>query len=182
MHHARQLGMTLRDDSILVAGGERAWRHRYLADLFWPHLPVVLESEHYGPSRDKGYWQDGSLYLEAIEQHHASYASVHWYPRDFLNNNRDLIGRIDDLRLGYRLQLLEASWPREMARNEPFVVGCRWRNAGVASCYPGGHPAITLKDASGGIAAVLVDEDFNMRALPLALPTKPCLWAASKSP
>lgn len=171
MHYARRLGMTFRDDSILVAGGERAWHHQYLADLFWPHLPVVLESEHYGPSRDRGYWQDGSLYLEAIERHHASYASVHWYPRDFLDHNRDLIRRIN-LRLGYRLQLIEASWPREMARNEPLVIGYRWRNAGAAPCYPGGHPAITLKDAKGGIAAVFVDEDFDMRALPVGLPNQ----------
>ena len=49
-------------------------------------------------------------------------------------------------------------------------VGYRWRNAGVAPCYPGGFPAITLKDAKGGIAGVFVDEEFDMRTLPVGPP------------
>jgi len=161
--------MTLRDDSILVNCGDLAYHHAYLADLFWPHLPVVLEMEHFGNSVQRGCWQDGSLYLKAIEDYHASYATVHWEPREFLEKNRELVNRIN-LRLGYRLQLLEASWPAEVSRSEPLLVGYRWRNAGVAPCYPGGHPAITLKTEKGGIAAVLVDEDFDMRTLPVGPP------------
>ena len=38
-------------------------------------------------------------------------------------------------------------------------------NAGVAPCYPGGFPAVTLKDSKGGIVAVLVDENFDLRGL-----------------
>ncbi len=169
LYYARSLGMTLRDDSILVRPGKNAYHREYLAPLFWPQLPVILESEHYGTSRDKGYWGDGSLYLEAIEKYHASYASVHWYPREFLEENKTLIHRINQ-RLGYRLQLLEASWPEEIRRDEPLVVGYRWRNAGVAPCLPGGHPAITLKDDRSGIAAVFVDEGFDVRVLPVGPP------------
>ena len=51
-----------------------------------------------------------------------------------------------------------------------MAVGYRWRNAGVAPCLPGGHPAITLKDEKGGIAGVFVDEEFDMRALPVGAP------------
>jgi len=51
-------------------------------------------------------------------------------------------------------------------------VGCGWRNAGVAPCLPGGHPTLTFKDAQGGIAGVLVDQDFNLRELPVAAPDK----------
>ncbi len=171
LYYARKLGLTLRDDSILVRGGDRAWHHAYLADNFWPALPVILESEHYGPSRERGYWQDGSLYLKAIEAYHASYASVHWYPREFLEKNRELIHRINQ-RLGYRLQLLEASWPAEVQREEPLVIGYRWRNAGVAPCLPGGFPTITLKDSNDGVAAVFVDEGFNVRVLPVGPPGK----------
>jgi len=166
IHYARDLGMTLRDDSILVDCGDRAYHHAYLADLFWPRLPVILEMEHYGNSVSRGCWQDGSLYLKAIEDYRASYASVHWWPREFLEKNRDLVDKIN-LRLGYRLQLLEASWPAEVSRSEPLLVGYRWRNAGVAPCYRGGHPAITLKDAKGGIAAVFVDQEFDVRTLPV---------------
>jgi hypothetical protein len=42
----------------------------------------------------------------------------------------------------------------------------------VAPCYPGGHPALTLKDGKGGIAGVFVDESFDMRALPVGAPGK----------
>jgi hypothetical protein len=171
IHYARELGMTLRDDSILVECGDRAYHHAYLADLFWPQLPVILEMEHYGHSVNRGCWQDGSLYLKAIEDYHASYASVHWWPREFLEKNRELVDRIN-LRLGYRIQLLEASWPAEVSRSEPLLVGYRWRNVGVAPCYRGGYPAITLKDAKGGIAAVFVDEEFDVRTLPVGAPGK----------
>ncbi len=168
-NYARSLGMGFRDDSILVEKPPRSYYHAYLAAQFWPALPVVLESEHYGISAKNGAWGDGSLYLKAIEEYHASYASVHWYPREFLSANKAFVGRIN-LRLGYRLQLLEASWPAEVAAGSTMLVGYRWRNGGVAPCLAGGHPAITLKDEKGGIAGVFADEEFDVRALPVAEP------------
>lgn len=169
--YARTLGMGFRDDSILVEKPPRSYYHAYLATQFWPTIPVVLESEHYGPSARSGAWGDGSLYLKAIEEYHASYASVHWYPREFLKANKELIDKIN-LRLGYRLQLLEASWPAEVSAASTMLVGYRWRNDGVAPCLPGGHPAITLKDDKGGIAGIFADEEFDMRALPVGEPGK----------
>jgi len=167
--YAAQKGLTLRDDSILVQPKERAYFHADMAPPFWPRLPVILESEHYGSSKRKNAWGDGSLYLQAVEDYHASYASVHWYPRPFLEEQRALIDKIN-LRLGYRIQLLEASWPKELAAGTPVSIASRWRNAGVAPCLPGGYPAITLKTDNGGIAAVLVDPDFDVRSLPVGPP------------
>jgi hypothetical protein len=171
IEYAAQQGLSLRDDSILVQGGDRAYFNADFARLFWPRVPVVLESEHYGPSRDRGNWKDGSQYLEAIEKYHASYASIHWWPREFLAANEDLVRKINQ-RLGYRLQLVEASWPSEIAVDSSFWFTTQWRNAGVAPCLPGGHPALTIKDAKGGIAAVFVDEGLNLRNLPVAEPGK----------
>jgi hypothetical protein len=119
----------------------------------------------------RGCWEDGSLFLKAIEDYRAAYATVHWYPREFYQKNKKLVDDIN-MRLGYRLQLIEASWPSEMSRDQPLTVGYRWRNAGAAPCYPGGHPALTLKDAKGGIVGVFVDESFDMRALPVGPPGK----------
>ncbi len=167
--YARDRGLTLRDDSILVQRDEKAYFSEWMAPYFWEDRPVILESEHYGPSRDRGCWQDGSKYLQAVEDYRASYASIHWWPREFLAENRDLIRRIN-LRLGYRLQLVEASWPSEVAAGARFGFTARWRNAGVAPCLPGGHPAVTLKDEGGGIAAVWVDEAFDVRDLPVGPP------------
>jgi hypothetical protein len=171
IQYARQRGLTLRDDSILVEPGENAYFHPYLSPLFWMDVPVVLESEHYGGSKDRKSWGDGKRYLDAVEDYHASYVTCHWYPREFLKECRPLIDEIN-LRLGYRLQLLEASWPTQLRRGEILAMGYRWRNAGVAPCLPGGYPAITLKDSRGGIAGVFVDEAFDMRTLPVGAPGK----------
>lgn len=169
IEYAARQGLTLRDDSILVQAGKNAYLSADFAPLFWPKTPIILESEHYGPSQKRGAWQDGSLYLEAIEKYHASYASVHWWPHEFLAANEDLVRKIN-LRLGYRLQLVEASWPSEIAPDGAFWFQTAWRNAGVAPCYPGGHPALTLKDAKGGIASVFVDEALDLKTLRVAEP------------
>ncbi len=174
--HALKRGLTLRDDSILVQGGKNAYFHADMAQDFWPNLPVILESEHYGPSRDRGNWQDGARYLEAVETYHASYASIHWWPREFLRACRSLIDRINR-RLGYRLQLVEAAWPTRLRVQSTFGFSATWRNTGVAPCLPGGFPALTLKDRAGGIVGVFVDERFDVRSLPVAPPGKAPLRA-----
>lgn len=172
--YARDHGTGLRTDSVLVAPEGNSMDAYYtpiLAKDFWPHVPVVVESEHYGISRDRGIWKDGSRYLQAIENYHASYASVHWWPREFLTENRQLVDQISH-RLGYRLQLVEASWPSEVSVNSKLEFASRWRNAGVAPCLPGGHPTLTLKDDKGGIVGVFTDEEFNVRSLPVGPPDK----------
>jgi len=167
IEYAAQQGLALRDDSILVQGGKNAYLSADFAPLFWQKVPVILESEHYGPSQKRGYWKDGSQYLEAIEKYHASYASVHWWPHEFLAANQDLVRKVN-LRLGYRLQLVEASWPSEIAADSTFWFKTDWRNVGAAPCLPGGHPALTIKDAKGGIVCVFVDEGLDMRNLRVA--------------
>ncbi len=108
--YALSQGLTLRDDSILVQPPPRSWYHAEMAQAFWPHWPVILEHEHYGASKERGAWGDGSLLLKAVEDYHASYLSIHWWPRVELEENRGLIERINR-RLGYRLQLREITWP-----------------------------------------------------------------------
>lgn len=164
MDYARARGVTMRDDSVLVRPPPEAWYHANMAQAFWPTLPVILEHQHYGPSRDHGAWGDGSYLLKAVEAYHASYLSIHWWPRELLNENRELIERINR-RLGYRLQLREITWPAEVVLGQPFTVETHWANAGVALCYGGGFWALTLKDEKGGIVSVNVDEDFDMKQL-----------------
>jgi hypothetical protein len=77
-----------------------------------------------------------------------------------------------NLRLGYRLQLVEASWPTKIDIDSQFLFAAKWRNAGVAPCLPGGYPTLTFKDSAGGIVGVFVNEDFDMRALPVGEPGK----------
>ena len=160
---------TLRDDSILVNPGARAYRSAYMAERFWPHEPVILESAHYISPKQAGFWDDGLKYAEAVEAYRASYLSIHWYPRELLNENRDLIRRLN-LRMGYRLNLLEAAWPAAVGLKDKFQFCTTWKNAGVAPCYPGGYVALTLKTGQGGIVGVFVDESWNMRNLGVDVP------------
>ena len=161
--YALAKNMTMRTDSILVLPPPQLYHPEHAAAV-WPRLPVVLETEHYGLSCDRGAWGDGSGFLQAVEEYHASYVSIHWWPREFLHACRPLIEKIS-LRMGYRLQLTKAAWPDTVPAGAELPFESIWRNAGVAPCYPGGHLALTLKDAGGGIVAVLVDPALDVRSL-----------------
>lgn len=107
--------------------------------------------------------------MESVEAYHASYMSIHWWPREELAECRDAIDRINR-RIGYRLQMHHAVWPCEAKLSEPFVIESEWSNAGVAPCYKGGYPCFTLKDARGGIVSVMVDNSFDVAKLSVAEP------------
>jgi hypothetical protein len=66
--------------------------------------------------------------------------------------------------------MTEAEWPAEIHLNEPFHIKSAWKNQGVAPCYCGGYPCFTLKDRKGGILAVLVDTEFNIKDLGVDAP------------
>ena len=164
--YALSKGVSLRDDSILVQPAPRNWYHSEMASLFWPTMPVVLEHEHYGGSKERGAW-DPELLLKSVEDYHASYMSIHWWPRIELKENREIIDRINR-RMGYRIQLAEVQYPTTIKKGEPFRIRSRWCNAGVAPCYMGGHPCFTLENEHGGIVSVMVDEGFDVRNLPVS--------------
>lgn len=164
LSHARALGMTLRDDSILVQPPPKSWFNAALAELFWRDLPVILETTHYAEGLQNHSWDD-DLLLEAIRAYHAAYLSIHHFPREFLKEKRGLIDRVNRI-LGYRLRLVAAGWPESADRGAKISVRVTLENVGVAPCYPGGFPAVTLKDREGGIMALLVDETWQVRGLP----------------
>lgn len=163
MDYARERGVTLRDDSILVQPPPRSWYHADMAQPFWPTLPVILEHEHFGPSQQRKAW-DPDLLLKAVEDYHATFLSIHWWPREFLAANSNVVDRINR-RLGYRLRPVELAWPAEVKIGVPFAVEWTWANAGVAPMYASAFPALTLKAGKGGIVAVLADESLDLRTL-----------------
>ena len=175
--YAFSQGVTIRDDSILVQPYPRHWYHSEMAQLFWPTMPVILEHEHYQGSVDKKAW-DKDLLLQSIEDYHASFMSIHWWPRVLLNDNREVIDRINR-RMGYRLLLNKVSWPRTVKMGEAFSINTEWSNGGVAPCYPGGYGCFTLKDEKGGIVSVLVDESLNMRNLKVSSAGSPVVQSSS---
>jgi hypothetical protein len=171
--YALSNGITIRDDSILVQPPPNSWYHAEMAQKFWPKLPVILEHEHYGSSKGRGAWS-GELLLKSVEDYHASFMSIHWWPRELLDENRATIQRINQ-RLGYRLQPLEVTWSKvvKMGKDAPrqnFKVKWSWTNKGVAPCYNGGFPCLTLKDENGGIVSVLTEESLDVRSLAVGAP------------
>ncbi len=168
LDYALQQGLTIRDDSVMWRKGV-TFSSDWIAEKFWHDKPVIIESGHYSPE----IWGDGETYLDAMEAYHAAYVSIHGDPRVILKNHPDLIRRMN-LRMGYRLQLVEASWPREMKAGDPLSWKAAWRNVGVAPLYQGGFPTVTLKRPGGTIVAVLSDETFDLGQLPVG--------AAGKAP
>ena len=164
--YALSKGVTLRDDSILVQKAPHPWYHAGMAQQFWPTLPVIIEHEHYGLSKDRNAWNP-ALLLESVEQYHASYMSIHWWPDVFLKENADVVAKINK-RLGYRLELREVKFPKQIHIGEPFAVDTTWANVGVAPCYAGGNVAYTLKNSAGKIVWVRSDEMFDVGMLPVA--------------
>ncbi len=163
--YCEQNGLTLRDDSILVARGSDAFLSAVLAQKFWPSRPVILESQYYGIPRDAGYWDGGGKYIEAMEAYHASYVSAHWSAYEFLSENAALIARMNR-RLGYRLVFEEVTVPVEIRRGGKMHIGYRIRNAGVAPCLPGGKVAFSLRaDGSDRSEGIFVDSTFDVKNL-----------------
>ena len=116
--------------------------------------------------------------------------SIHWWPGEFLKDNRAFIDAIN-LRMGYRLMPVSVTWPQSVPiatqqdayttygdvsgrsdHNKCFKVQWSWVNKGVAPCYPGGYPTLTIKDDKDGIVSVLVDETLNLRDLKMGEPAK----------
>lgn len=182
--YAFSKGITLRDDSIISHPDPKGppWHHAEMAELFWPKFPVILEHQHYGPAIQHRTWNPQKM-IASVEAYHASFMSIHGWPREILQDNRPMIDSINR-RMGYRLMPVSVTWQNRViiastqdsftqygdvtgkgnaATN--FKVAWSWANKGVAPCYPGGHPALTFRDDKGGIVSVLVDESFNMRSL-----------------
>jgi hypothetical protein len=161
--YAQSLGLTLRDDSILVHSGDQAYLSAKMADRFWQSRPVILETQYYRVAKRQGTWNEQTL-LRAMEDYHASYLGFQDSASAFLAANTDVIRRIN-LRLGYRLNLLDASWPDVIPVNSTAMFAYTWQNAGVAPVLSDAFPSVTLKDPKGGIAAVFVDGAHSAREL-----------------
>jgi len=173
MDYALSQGVSMRDDSVLSGStGDLGWYHADMAQRFWPTLPVIMEHAHYNSIKERdAFGRNGENIIRAVEAYHPSYLSIHGWPYEYLEENREAIDKIN-LRLGYRLQLNEISYPQEVRIGEPFRVLSRWSNSAVAPCYTGGYPCFTIKDAKNGIVSTHVDRNLNVKDLEVADPGK----------
>ena len=170
LNYAFSQGVTLRDDSILVLKEPKMWFHNELAQKFSKTMPVIIEHEHYGLSKNRGAWNQ-DLLVKSVEEYHGSYMSIHWWPKEFLKENKDAVDRINK-RLGYRIELREVDYPARVKVGEEFTIKSSWANVGVAPCYAGAFAAYALKDQKGNIVWSVTDETFNVKDLPTGAPGK----------
>ncbi len=170
LNYALSQGVTLRDDSILVLAAPKMWFHDKLAQKFSKTLPVIIEHEHYGLSKNRGAW-DQDLLVQSVEDYRASYMSIHWWPKEYLKENKEAVDRINK-RLGYRIELRSINYPKQVEVGKEFSIKTAWANVGVAPCYAGAFPAFCLKDEKGNVVWSVTDESFNVKDLPTAAPGK----------
>ena len=171
VEYANSLGYGLADWSILVQAC-CPYTSGNLAESIWPHHSIGLEDEHYGFAYLKTKsWGDGGAYHDAMERYHASFLRMNWWPGEFLSgNNGDLPGNYDliaqmNRRVGYRLQIVRASWPTQVKSGGPLTVELLLRNAGVAPCFRGGQAVLSLLDSKGQVRAEMPDDKFDVAAL-----------------
>ena len=153
------MGGTFRDDSILVYEDPQAYKtadwHSRSGRIYGdPEGALSHIRNNAVLSKSMG------RYLEDVEAYHASYVSIHGDPRELLQHYPDVVRSINQ-RLGYRLNLVEASWPKQVVASGTLPLTATWRNVGVAPCLPGGHPAYSLFDKDGNLVACLVDDAFD---------------------
>ena len=166
LDYARSKGVGWRDDSILVEPPPKSWYHADQAERYWRTLPVVLEHEHYAGSVKRGSWSQ-ELLVKSVEEHHASYMSIHGDPKKLLDENRAAFEKIAR-RLGYRFVPQTVTWPDAVKvgkSGETFEVSFSFENSGVAPCYRDAYPSLTIKDGKGRIIAVLADGSLNLKGL-----------------
>ena len=174
--YAASLGFGIRDDSLPGDGSTDWWSpNDYVeAEPFWQNAPVILETFHMWEAVPSGQWQTGEGFLQAMEDWHASYVSIHHHARPFYNANKDLMDRMN-ARVGYRIAPVQLAWNDKVSVRGKVNMNITWQNGGTAPFYKGGYPAVTLRDKNGNIAAVFVDDSFNLKDLevgpPDAIPT-----------
>ncbi|MCQ2390595.1 MAG: DUF4832 domain-containing protein [Kiritimatiellae bacterium] len=163
MKRARELGIGFRDDSIFCYKPPHYWKHDGWARTFAKTMPVVIETGHYTIIGADGRWQTDKL-LTCIEDHQASYFSIHHFPKDHLQLFGKEIEEMN-LRLGYRFVLREATFPDSVAADTPLTITSTWENAGVAPCYAGATLCWSLVDAEGNVRWSVTDDQFDFRSL-----------------
>lgn len=168
VEYAGTLGYGLADWSIMVQAC-CPYTSGDLAESIWPQHPIGLEDEHYGFAYlDTKSWGDGSAYYDAMERYHASFLRMNWWPEEFLNgNSKDLPGNYDlvtrmNRRVGYRLQIVRASWPVRVKSGSALSATLVLRNAGVAPCFGGGHAALSLVNPRGQLMVETLDKEFDV--------------------
>ena len=199
MQYMRANGIGFRDDSIFCFKGGGVdvsfkgvskhyeyWCHDNWARLFAPLTPVVVETGHAPHLVGTPRWETG-LYARCVEAYQASYLSIHDFPDVHLNMFRKEIDQINKI-IGYRFELREVMYPKEVKIGEKVEIGSTWVNVGVAPKTKSAALAWSLLNPDGTVAWCVTDNAFDFRSLEPKLGgvekphkvTTPCRFGCSK--
>ena len=127
--------------------------------------PLARPRRDYNLSRDRGAWSDEKP-VEAVEAYHATWLSLHGWPREIFENSKDAYARAAR-RLGYRFELREVNYPETVTIGQPVAIQSTWVNVGTARRYKGATLAWSLVDDKGRVAWVSTDDAYDFAdALP----------------
>ena len=134
-------GIGFRDDSGNVEWyrrlgfGPSCIRSPELFSSTYKKIPVVLESDHYGDVVKEHLWNNGAGLLSAVYETHASIVGFHYYPREWLNENREYAKRVANI-AGYWYFPKFAMLPDTLRKNSTKnYLRLTWQNNGVAPSY-----------------------------------------------
>lgn len=160
IQYAAKQGLGLRDDSILIEKGSRAFYDQDMAQLFYESKPVILETGEYSSTIKKGLW-DPLKILEAIKKYRASYIGAYWSPNDYKKVNEKLISDVNKI-IGYRISLHKLSYPNIADVKKTIPIQYLFKNTGVARCLKSGKIEFSLYSASGVKVAMKIDQSKDV--------------------
>ncbi len=145
-------GTGLRIDSVGVPWycyNRGYYTHRYMFEKSYRKKPVIVEMDHYGKCINDNCWWDGSVLEHSLDALHPSWITCHWYPREWLEENRDLAARLAN-RAGYWFMLKTVVHPQSVPAGDEFSVQMNWENRGCAPIYRKYPLALSLSKADSG--------------------------------
>ncbi len=150
--YATSNGITLRDDSPMVAGHMERFRdnwsisHPHFYNPLYLEKPIILELQHYGNVKDDGHWMGkngadtipslgvpgAEFFRKAVEIMHATYIGYHGSAEDFITENPDLAVELLN-KCGY-WYFPKSIHTTAFDKNE-LSFEIEWLNKGVAPAY-----------------------------------------------
>ncbi|MCQ2428797.1 MAG: DUF4832 domain-containing protein [Clostridia bacterium] len=162
LDYAVSRGFGLQDDSALVGGyaqgcGYDSLRAPWAFELLGEHAPNIIECDHYDAvTHDPISLPRGGLTLvEALKTARATFGGFHWYPREWLANERH-VAEYAGNRLGYWLFLPFIKVPPLQNTAWNAVTFCM-ENHGFAGCYRDYEVTARLRGANGEKTVLLPD-------------------------
>lgn len=174
--YAIQNNLFWRNDYLYIDSWGQGDAHVFAeTEKRWQNSPVNGELMHWasqieGKIDGNGIIQSGSKAGQSavdaiITPYHLTYLGLHGYTKDIKERYAGYLESVAK-KIGYRILPTSVAFPAEANAHDTILVNVNWKNVGVAPCYHGAYPALTLKNENGTIMSVMVDTEFNVKDLP----------------